>query len=225
MGVPLTFTPVWFSGYDIIFDIISLLVAVGIFYFSYRAWKVIGAKSYSIMFYSFAMIAFSFLIKIFANFARYYSSVRAPMESVVTAVTSASVVNVYLLGVFFYRAGFLFSLALLFWLTLKTKDKRVLALLMMFAVISTELSFTYYSVFHMVAAAFLLFIFSFFQYNYAKKKSGPALQIMLAFFFILVSQAAFVFMILEPTLYALGMVAQLIGYGILLFNIISVFKR
>lgn len=225
MAVALTFTPQWFYGIDSLFDFISLLVAVLIFYFSYRVYKVVGNKNYSIMFYSFVGISLSFLIKIFANLSLYYAPVRVTISSAMSTVVAVNISKVFISGVFFYRFAFLLSMALLFWLTLRVKDKRVLALMMVFAVVAAELSFAYYSVFHMVAAVFLLFIFSFFQSNYSKRKTTNALQVALAFLFIFLSQAAFVFMILQPLLYAIGEVLQLLGYGLLLFNIISVLKR
>jgi len=219
----LTFAPSWFYGYDAIFDIISLLVCLLVFYFSYRVFKVLGNKNYRIVSYSFVMIAASFVIKLISNMVFYNSLVRDVVTGVIQGVARERVV--YVSGVFFYQFFFLASLCLLFWLTLKVKDKRVLLLLVFFSGVSTLLNPFLFSVFHIAATVILFFVFTFFHHNYSQNATPNTFQVMTAFLLIFLSQLSFVFISLTQIAYVLGEFLQLFGYSLLLINCVSILKK
>jgi hypothetical protein len=221
------FGPTWFYGIDYIFDFVSVIVGLLISYFSYKTYRYISQKKYFYFAASFFLVALAFIAKILATIPVY--SKELAVETVGLVTVTSHVINkvtwINQFGVSIARLVMLFAFLILVLVSLKIKDKKVIALLVYFLVISTTLVSASYVVFHITLLLMLGILFLNYRGNYLKIKSLNAKMVMYSFLLLLISQVFFIFEGLIKHFYVIGESVQLIGYLILLIAIIRMFIK
>lgn len=224
--INLVFSPVWFHGYDIIFEILAVLATFFIGIYSYKLYRFSKNYRHQFLALSFWALSLSFLAKIATNFVLYY-------QRTVKATMGETLVKYNLLekSDIFFQAGydihrFLMFMGLLgiYWLVSKSKDSDHKWIMMFLLFIITIFSFGMYFVFHITAALLLLFITKeYYKLCFRKSKKAVSKHAHLnfvAFVTLLISQIIFIFVWLDLTLYVVAEIMQLIGFIIFLINII-----
>ena len=69
-------TPGWFSGWDVLFEFISLIVALSIAGYSWKLYRFNGESRYAYFSLAFVLVALGLGFKIFTNIIQYYTPVR-----------------------------------------------------------------------------------------------------------------------------------------------------
>lgn len=219
--------PTWFYGIDYVFDLVSVIVGLLISYFSYKTYRYISQKKYFYFSASFFFVALAFISKILATIPVYSKELKVEEVGLVT-VTSYMINKVTwinALGISIARLIMLFAFLILVLVSLKIKDKKIIALFMYFLVISTTLVSASYIVFHVTLLLMLGILFLNYRKNCLRVKSLNAKLVMYSFLALLVSQIFFIFEVLVKHFYVIGETIQLIGYLMLLVAIIKMFIK
>lgn len=219
--------PEWFYGIDYIFDLVSVIVGMLISYFSYRTYRYTSEKKYFYFSASFFIVALAFIGKILTTIPAYSSILKVSKVGVVmvTRYMIGKVGWINQFGISLARLAMLFAFLLLVLVSLKIKDKKVIALFIYFLVISTTFVSQHYIVFHVTLLLLLIILYINYRRNYLRVKSSAARMVMYSFLLLWISQVFFVFAGLVGYLYVIGEGIQLFGYLILLVAIAKVFFK
>ena len=216
-------SPSWFSGFDYAFEIISLLTAIFVAYYSMRVYRYTDQPKYRTMAFAFLLIACSFGLKVLTEIG-----VRATVAQIggISTVTQALEIGATLqTGYFAMRFFMLLGLVLLLKLAFNIENNRLLFLLASFAVLATFLSHASYYAFHIAAAVMLGFIAEFFFHNFRKRRTKASGVVLLSFALLFLSQLAFVFTARSAMLYPAGETMQLGGFILLIINHVLLLRR
>jgi len=222
--ITVAFSPNWFSGYDIIFEFLAVLVTLLIGLHSYRIYKFSKDYTYRFLSLSFLAIAASFLAKIATNFVIYYqNAMKTTFSEIIIKHDLLTKSNLFLqAGYDVHRFLMLLGLFGIYWLVSKSRDFEHRWLFAYFILIVALFSFSTYIVFHITAAVILLFIVKHYHARcFDKKKKAPIGTHLnfLAFSLLLMSQVVFTFVFLNKAIYAIAETLQLAGFIIFLINL------
>ncbi|MBS3097965.1 hypothetical protein J4209_04185 [Candidatus Woesearchaeota archaeon] len=220
----------WFHGIESVFDIIYIVVALLITYFSYKGYKYIPKKNYLYFAFSFFLIAASFFIKMLSDITIYSRGLAE--KSVEVDVVKSYVIqridwvyNIQFYGFIFARFLVLLAFLMLLVVALKIRDKKIIGLLVYLMVVTALYSEFSFVAFHITLALMLLFLAAHYWKSYKKQKKGNSKFVFMAFFAIFLSQVVFSFVELSQSVYVVGAVLQLIGYLLLFYTIVLVLKK
>lgn len=228
----LFFTPGWFNGVDLLFEVISLIVAFSISLYSYRLYRV--SKENKFVYFSLALLAItlSFLFKIvtFANL--YYSPIREIAVDVLRPTVLPSLRYADLL----YRAGFFLQMAtmlggllLIFLVSQKSRKRltvfheisQIMLFLYFILLVSIVGTFEYF-IFYLTSVVLLTFIVLNYYKNYLNTGRSNTLLVMTAFLVLLISQLLFIFVSLDTRVYVIAEGVQLLAFLIVLYAYMTV---
>lgn len=224
--IEVVFTPKWFYGKDILIDIFSIVVLLLISFFMYRYYRLNKEKKYFYLGTSFVLIALSFVFKIVMNFTIYFPvTVKQNIGFLVftyDVLKSSDVLFFY--GYLLYRIFMLIGLFAFFGIY-KKPSKSSTFLILYLLVISTWFSQNTYFIFHLTAFLILFMITYRLYENCKKTKHHTAVMLTLSFAIITLSQVLFIYIKLNPMLYVIAEIVQLIGYIVLLVTFIKVLSN
>lgn len=223
--ISLVFSPQWFYGIDIIFEILAVIVTLIISLYSFRLYKFTHERSHKYFAVFFMAFAVSFLAKIATNFVLYYqNSVKTALEPMIVKYQLLSK------SMFFFQTGYdihrfllLIGLLGIYWLVSKSQDNEHRWIISFLLLIITLFSFQTYFVFHLTAAILLGFIVKHFKNicDCVKKKTASHARLnLLAFTLLLFSQVVFIFTWLNTGIYVVAEVIQLAGFVTFLINML-----
>lgn len=225
----LVFSPKWFFGYDIIFEILGVIATLMIAIYSFKLYKFSGKElhNYKYLGLSFLALAVSFLAKIATNFVLYYHrTVKDTLGDIIIKHNLIEKSNIFFqMGYDVHRFLMLLAFFGIYWLISRSDDHEHQWLFAYMIFIIALFSFNVYYVFHLTAAVLLLFIAKHY-YNIcfckdAKKKNLKRAHMnFAAFFMLLLSQLSFIFVFANPAIYVVAEVLQLAGFVTFLINMI-----
>lgn len=226
----LFYTPDWFNGLDLVFDAISLLVALLIAGYSWRLYRIHRENKYGYFSFAFVLIGLAFVAKILMEGLLYYAPLRNAATTVLIPVVGKAATGINYSQLFF-RTGFFVSMItmlgawlLLFFISQK-KEGRLkkyyevsqIALFVYLLLLISLVSNFKYQVFYLTSSVILGMTVLNYYKNYLNTNGNRnALQVMVAFLLFLFSNFAFIFVFLIPGLYVVGEVLLLTGFLVLL---------
>ncbi len=231
----LFFTPGWFNGYDLLFNSISLVVALLIAAYSWRIYKFHKENRFMYFSLAFLLVSVSFAFKILTSGVLYYY----PVRETVAQVLGPAVGPRLKYSALYYRAGFFFQMAsmLLAWLLIFLVSQKSRARLTKFYEVSqigllayllllvSVISNFNYKVFYLTSSVLLSLIVLNYYKNYLTTRKSSALKVMTAFLFILSGNLILVFVFLQNSSYVVGELLTLVGFLLLLQTYRQVVKR
>ena len=227
--INLVFSPSWFYGFDIVFEILGVIVTLLIAFYSIRLYKFSGKENRGYLHLGLVFLAFagSFLAKVATNFVLYYhETVMGTIGEVVIKYNLVHKSNFFLqAGYDLHRFLMLLGLLGMYWLISKSQEKEHLPIFSYFIFVIALFSFNTYYVFHLTAAVLLIYIakhyynICFCPSNKNKRMIHAHLNFM-AFFLMLLSQVSFIFVWANKAIYVIAETLQLAGFIIFLLNII-----
>lgn len=226
----LVFSPKWFYGVDIIFEILGIIVALLIAFYSFRIYRFSGKENTNHIYLglSFLAIAASFAAKVMTNFVLYYqTTVKQEFGTVIVKYHLLEKSNLFFqVGYDLHRFLMLLGLFGVYWLVSKSRDVEHQFLFAYLFFIIAIFSFQSFVVFHVTAAVILFMIVKHYL-ALCKGKSwsrgGRNARINLAaFMLIALSQVVFIFTVFNTLSYVIGEVLQFAGLVLFLVNIILV---
>jgi hypothetical protein len=225
-------TPIWFNGWDLLFNSIILLVALLIAGYSWRIYRLGKTKKYGYFSLAFLSIGFGLFFKMVTNAIAVFQPVNYAAQSVIGSVAGSALSY----GNLYFHFGFLLQmipilggLLLIFFISQKSRERlnkwhevSQIALFIYLVVLVSVVANFVAAVFYLTSSVILSLIVLNYYKNYLNKNNNKnALQVMLSFFFMLLGNLFIVFVFLAPALYVVGEVFMLIGFILLL----SVYMR
>lgn len=185
--------PAWFFGVDAMLEAIVALIAFFVTVASFRVYRLTKEAKYGWFTASFALLTLSFLS-------------RAITDTIVEELLFACPKN-YLPHIFYfgYLTHIILALAaflMLFVVTHRVQDKRVIALLALTTFPSLVLSSSYFLSFYGLSFILLTMVSIAYYQNYRKVKSLPSGIVFVSFFLFTLAQAFFLLSAFNPSLYS-----------------------
>ena len=222
--ITLRFSPTWFYGVDILFEILVVIVTILIGVYAYRLYKFSDNYRYKYLALSFWALTVSFMSKVAANYVIYFH--RAVKESLGTAVEQYQLTNysniAFQIGYDIHRFLLFMGLLGIYWLVSKSKNHEHVWFMTFFLFIITLFSFQAYFVFHLVAAVMLFVIAKHYHklcFTKGKKKASKHSHFnFMAFVLLFISQIVFTFTYMNRTMYVIAEIIQFMGFATFLIN-------
>ncbi len=225
--IRLVFSPKWFFGVDILFEIFFVFIALLISFYGYRIFRISKNREHKYFSLSFFLIAISFVFKVLTNFDIYYNVFKTLRVGSAT-VTFSYLYNsgmLHIAGLFLFKLFMTAAFFILFLLTDRKHSRKDIYLILYLILVSTFFSISTYYVFHITLAIILFFISKHFFENYEKSPKTNRLMVFLSFSMLFLSQFAFMMVFVAAEFYVIGEIVMLVGYSILLYNLLAVARK
>ena len=134
--------------------------------FSYKIYRFTESRKYKLLSYAFIAISFSYLIKAITNLKVFAETIQ--LKQITTVETYSKIISIYQMGHISYRVIYIIGLILLIILMLNITCKKTMLLIAILSTIAILFSFNSHSVFHILSAIFLLYIYMYFRDNCRK---------------------------------------------------------
>jgi len=226
--IDLAFSPEWFFGKDVVIDLFSVLTLFLLTYFSLKYYKLGSSRKYLYLCISFFVIGVSFVLKILSNIAiSHYTVSEAPHDVLINSTLGLipSYWAIAWILLLLYRVLMLVGLYGLYSTYSDEPEKSQIVFTIFLLVIAAYFTRFSYFIFHLVALVLLGFITWRYLMNYKRTKLSTAKLLVYGFALITISQIFFVFTGLNPVLYVIGEIIQLLGFVSVLFTLILVLKH
>ena len=230
----LVFSPEWCHGFDTLLESFSGIVALLIALAGYRAYKLAKDKKYFYFSSAFVFITLSFLARAFTTLYYMFSGLsNVPGAGIAQSLGNPILgdFNIFVIGRFVYVLLTLFAYLILLLLSMRPADRRtdrrIIALLSVFVVLFTALSYANSLAFYLVALTFLIFITANFLNNCRSKRTRASRLIFLAFAAITLESLLWLFASYNPAslLVVFAYLARAAGYLLLLFAMLRVYRK
>lgn len=176
-------TPPWFFGVDATLELAAALTALLVLWASYRVYRLTGDKTHKYFTFAFFLLTLSFFS-------------RALTDALLENLLFIHVPQAYLGLIFYlgYVAHIFLAIAayiIIFALTHKLYDRKILVFLFLIIAPSLLLSGSYFISFYGLSAVFLAFITYAYYQNYRKVHTGTSCLVFIAFAFLTATQLIF----------------------------------
>ncbi len=220
-------TPGWFSGWDVVFEFISLVVALLIAAYSWKLYRFNQESRYMYFSLAFVLVALGLGFKIGTNIIQYYTPVRDVAADVFRPLAGPRLKFSWI----FYRSGYFLQMVpllgawlLLYFISQKPRERlkkydevTQLALFVYLVLLISVVANLKYFVYHLTSMVLLGLIVLNYYKNYLNTNNPNTLKVMYSFLFIFIANLLFVFVFQFKNLYVVGELFQLIGFlGLLL---------
>ena len=232
----LFFTPGWFNGYDMLFEVIALAVALLIAGYSWRVYRINKENKFAYFSLAFMLVSLSLGFKIFTSGVLYFFPVRETVAQILRPAAGAGLKY----SALFYRAGFFMQMAsmlgawlLIFLISQKPRDRlkkyfelSQIGLFVYLVLLISVIANFKYVIFYLTSSVLLSLIVLNYYKNYLNtNKNKNAYKVMMAFLLILLGNLFLVFVFLFSNFYVIGEVLMLVGFLILLHTYSKVVGR
>ena len=229
-------TPVWFNGWDIVFEIVGLLVTFLIAAYSWRVYRINRENRFAYFSLAFLLVSLGLFFKVFTSSIIYFTPVRDMAADVLRPVAGKGLS----LSLIYYRAAFFFQMVstlgawlLMFFISQKPRARlkkyyevSQIALFAYLLVLISIISNFKYSAFYLTSMVLLaLTVLNYYKNYLNTDRNKKALSVMVSFLFIMFSNMAFVFVFVSNKLYVIGEVLMLIGFLVLLHTYRGITRR
>jgi hypothetical protein len=213
--------PSWFIGYDILLEGLFAIITIGVALLAYKIYKNTGTKQVRHLSVAFLFIAISYILQsLFNAFA-----ITQINESICSTLKVQNIYVFQMLGNYFQMLFMMVGLVILLYMTLKVEKQRILWFLLALTVLPLLLFPHTMQLFFFFATVTLGFILWHFIGNYKLHRQSKTLLITLAFLFLFIGKAHFLFAVNHQLFYVLGHILELIAYILILTNLILVLKK
>ncbi len=222
----------WFSGYDLIFQAIGLVVVLLIAAYSWKVYRMTSENKYGYFSFAFILIGVGLLLNMLTQGLLCYSSLRKVATSVLVPLVGAGAEGINYQDLFF-RSGVLLNMItmlgawLLIFFVSQKKSGRLqsyyevsqIALFVYLVVLISIVSNFKYFVFYLTSTVILgMTVLNYYKNYLNTNKSKNAYLVMSSFFLILIGNFFFVFVFLKTNLYVFGEMFLLAGFLLLLYT-------
>ncbi len=215
------YLPRWFFSYDVILELAFAIILFLVTILAFRVYKITGHKPARLLGIGFLFMSLSNFVESVLNFlmiAKTDYGTSSIFNELSLPVLNYLSVNSYLV---FTTIG----LATLLYMSFKTERAKILGFLIIISLVFIYLSKDPVYYFYVLATIYLVFISSFFIETYLKNRKFDALLIALAFIFLLIDRALFVFLFDRELSYVIGHFPELIAYLLILWNFYLIKKK
>ena len=214
-------SPDWFFGYDVILEILFAIITFVVAMLGFKVYKATSQKQSFYLAWAFLLISISNILQSTLNLL----ILTKLNEPICAAIKIQSVTAFNILGTYIHMFFMIIGLAVLTFMTLKSKDIRGLIVITGLSLIAVFLSANSIYIFYAVSSLLLIIISWYFAKNFLKNKKTKTLLIAIAFLFLLFGSIHFLFAVNHQLFYVIGHILELIAYSLVLSNFFMVLKR
>jgi len=212
------YLPKWFFSYDVILELAFAIILFLVAFLAFRIYRITGHKPTRLLGMGFLFISLSNFLESILNFLMIAKTDYGAFENLSLPLLNYLSVNSYLIFT-------ILGLATLLYMSFKTEKTRILGFLILISLLFVFLSKDPVYYFYILATIYLIFISSFFIKAYLKNRKFDAFLIALAFVFLLMDRALFLFLFDRELSYVLGHFPELIAYLLILLNFYIIRKK
>ncbi len=214
--------PLWFHGYDILFELVFAIIALFVAYYANRIHKIAQTHESKLFADGFFFITASYIILAIINFATIFA---IKTSSIKSPVRISDLITLGEFGMLISMGLFLIGIVLLAYMTLHYRNKRVPTLILIPTLTALLLSSNKLFLYYSLGAFFLLFITIYYIKHYFCKNNTNTFLILIAFFLMFVAKIQFIIALNEPVFYAVGHVFEFVAYSLILISLIRVIRQ
>ena len=204
--------PTWFRGVDTFFEAFSILVAILIAVFSFKAYKLTKNRNHLYFGTAFGLISISFFAKVLTALFVYFNR----KSSIVGPGAASEVASLFHAGRLVYVLLVLIPFLMILMIYSKLENKRMIAVFLSFLLVFAVLSHQNILMFYLVALLLVAFITVHLFDNYKERKSVNAGLIFSAFFMLVIQYVLFILTPYTSIFYAGAYFMQFLAYSTLL---------
>lgn len=215
--------PNWFFGLGIALELLFALAAAVVAFYAFKFYKISGQREGKLFSFSFVLISISYLIKAGVNLF-----VLSDISSGFRALDYDSLNDIGVLGLYAHVILFIAGLALLSYMTLKTKNRRAFLLLLVLAIIPllpVVSGANQALVFNLVSSIFLLYLCTHYFVEYKNNKNHKTLLILCAFLLLFFSGIGFMFANDFYVDFVLGHLLEFISYILIVTGLVLTIRK
>ncbi len=220
-------TPEWFNQLDILYGIISLVIALLITSYSWKVYKLSSDRRFAYFSIAFALVSFAYLCKLITYGNVYFHPVRTITGDILHPLAHQGGETARNL---FYRAGFFLQMTsmlgawlLVFLISQKSRDRlkqfhemsQIVLFIYLVTLIGLISTFNY-AVFFLTSLILLALIVLNYYRNFLNTGKKNAYLVMSSFFLIMFAQLLFIFVQYWDALYFVGQTLMLVAFLIIL---------
>jgi len=228
-------TPTWFNGWDIVFNLVILVVAILIAAYSWRIYKINKENRFAYFSLAFIMIAISLLFKLSTSGILYFEPIRDTAANVLEPITNpgSTLADIlYRVGFFLEMAPMLGGLLLIFLISQKPRERlhkfyevSQIALFVYLVLLISIISNFKFFVFYLTSTVLLALIVLNYYKNYLNNNNKNTLKVMIAFLFAMFANIFFIFIFVWEGFYFIGQTVLLIGFLGLLTTYTKIMRK
>ncbi len=220
MGYIVYYSPRWFYGYDIILEVLFALITLTVAVYAFRVYRLSDQRDSKLFGSAFLLISISYSLWALLNgFAvSELGNARTILE-----LEQANIWRY--LGIYAHILFFLSGIATLTYMTLKVRSAKIYSLLLIFVIVSVLLVDEKYLITYLLSTIMLLYVIGSYINEYGRNKNKKVFSTLLAFVFLLLGGAEFIFSPSRNTFYVLGHILELAAYGLILVSLIPAIKQ
>jgi hypothetical protein len=216
-------------GYGILFEFVFAIITSLLAYKAFKVYRVIGTEKVRLFFLGFFQIAIAYLVLLGLNILTLFSVMSQfnPTAYIASNMLQASVP----LGFSLYHFGSLIHLLLLMsgivtltYMTFNITNKNVFAIMQLLVFISLLSSYKILYLSHLLAIVCITYIILYYYKIYVAKENKNTLLVLLAFVFLLLGRAQFIFTH-EPVFFILGHILELVAYILFARSLAPILRR
>lgn len=205
--------PPWFFGVDATLEAIIAVIAFFVTVASLRVWRVTKEPKYGWFTASFGLLTLSFLSRALTD---------TIVEELLFACPKEYLPMVFYFGYLTHIVLALIAFTMLFSVTHRIENKKVVAILYLIMIPSLILSSSYFLSFYGISLILLLFITVAYYQNYRKVCSAPSCMVFVAFLLMTLSQAFFLLEAVNDWFYVLAQGSQSLSFILLLLALLTI---
>lgn len=229
------YTPVWFNGWDILFESIIVLIALLIAAYSWKAYRLNKENRFAYFSLALLLIALGMGLKIITGSITYFDPARDAALGTLRPLAGEHLEFtplLYRLGFFLQMVPVLGALLLIFFVSQKPRDRlhkyhemsQIALFVYLILLISVVSNFKYF-VFYLTSAVLLGLITLNYYQNYLNSNHNTnAFRVMTAFLILLFANLFFIFVFLVEEFYVVAEILLLLGFLTLLYTYYKITK-
>ncbi len=211
--------PHTFYTIDIIFGLVSTLVAVFIASYAFKGYLLTRNKTSLFFSSSFMLIASGLLSRVGFDYLVKFELAANPRFLMQTMTSLQSLMLFF--SIFLLTSGYVLLLVLFY----KIRSKRIAALMIALIALLVLTTSNAYLVAHATPALLLLFATAHTAEHFFKKRNKNTFLVLAAFIILLSSEAFYLLVLKSISFYFVGSILRVVAYLLLLANTILVLKR
>jgi hypothetical protein len=220
MAIPY-FSPGWFFGYDVILELTFAIILFIVLLFAHRVYKTTSQRQVQIFGIGITFLMGAYVVQSIFNFLTVYQ-----LHNNISFLSKAQYYLVYqFLGTYSNMLLMNVGLILILFMTFRTENYKILAIMLATSLLSMLMCDSPFNLFSMLVTIYLIFIAWYFVRNYVTNRNKKTLLVAVAFIFLLLANAHFIFSINHQIFYVLGHLLELIAYVFILWNFYLVRKH
>ncbi len=210
--------PNWFLGYDILFELLFILITFFVSLYAFKVYQLSGEEKPKLFAAAFLFISLGYFVQMIMNSIFFFFL----KDLIFTPYQAYRILLIYSVSMYAYTFILLTGLVVLVYMTFGIKRKSVFILLLLMSLMILMVSVQKLFSFYVLSSIISLFVVVYFFKNYGRARTINSLLVFVGFSLILMSYLLFIFSTRIHLYYFLGHFAKLIGYILILINLLRI---